>query len=252
VVKAVAKKFKPKHGYAHFFHLGLISIVPILALIFIRLDVYNLAIAIVILAKWRMLAVQPRHWIAHVRTNAVDLIVSLSIVSFMIESSDSYITQLVWLVLFEVWLLYVKPGTSSILVGIQALTAQFAGLVAMFLAFEKAPIIFYVIGAAAIGYFSIRHFLNAFEESHGVQYSWMWAFFSASLVWILSHWLLFYGPIAQPAVFLSIIAYGLCALYYLHEHDKITMMVRRQIIFVVFAVLFVMLAFSNWGDGVIK
>ena len=252
MVKSAIKKFQPKSGYAHFLHLGLVAIVPPLALIFVRLDIYSLALATVILGKWRMLAVQPRHWIAHIRTNAVDIIVSLSLLAFMISASPSYSLQLFWLVIFEIWLLYIKPGTSNILVGIQALLAQFIGLVAMFIAYPSSPPIIYVIVSALIGYFSARHFFNNFEETHGIQYSWLWAFVSACLVWILAHWLLFYGPIAQPAVFLSVIGYGLAALYYLHEHDKLTLMIRRQVVFVVFAVVFVMLAFSNWGDGVIK
>lgn len=252
MVKSVVRKVKPKHGYAHLFHLGLVAIIPPLAYLFVRLDIYTLALAVVLLGKWRMFAVSPRHWIAHIRTNAVDIIVSLSLLSFMIASSESMLTQLMWLVVFEVWVLYLKPGTSTLLVGFQALASMLAGLTAMFIAFETAPTIVYVIGAATIAYFSARHFFNSYEETHGIQYSWLWAFFSGSLVWILSHWLLFYGPVAQPAVFLSVIGYGLAGLYYLHEHDKLTLMVRRQVVFVVIAVLFVMIAFSNWGDSVIK
>lgn len=252
MVKSVVKKVKPKHGFAHLFHLGLVAIVPPLAYLFVRLDINTMAVLVVLLGKWRMFAVNPRHWIAHIRTNAVDIIVSLSFLSFMIASSESMLLQLAWLVIFEAWVLYLKPGTSPLLVGFQALIAMLAGVSATFLAFESASQMIYVIFSAAIGYFSARHFFNSYEETHGIQYSWLWAFFCGSLVWILSHWLLFYGPVAQPAVFLSVIGYGLAGLYYLHEHDKLTLMVRRQIIFVVFAVLFVIIIFSNWGDGVIK
>ncbi len=252
MVKSVLKRVKPKHGFAHFFHLGLVSIVPPLAYIFVRLDFFGLAVAIVLLSKWRMFAVQPRHWIAHVRTNAVDIIVSLSLVSFMIVSNGSSWLQLFWLLMFEVWLLIIKPGTSVLMVSIQALIAQCLGMVAVFLAYETAPNIVYVIFAFIISYFSARHFFNAYEEPHGVQYSWMWGFFATSLVWVLVHWLLFYKLVAQPAVILTAIGYGLAGLYYLHDHDKLTMLVRRQIIFVVFALIFVMIAFANWGEGIVK
>lgn len=252
MVKSVIKRVKPKHGFAHFFHMGLVSIVPVLAYIFIRLDFFGLAIAIVLLSKWRMLAVKPRHWIAHIRTNAVDIVVSLSLISFMIVSMDSRWLQLFWLVAFEVWLLIIKPRTSILMISIQALLAQALGLTAIFLSYETAPAGVYIILTFIVSYFSCRHFFNAYEETHGVQYSWMWAFFATSLVWILSHWLLFYDLIAQPAVILTIIAYGLGGLYYLHEHDKLTMLVKRQIVFVVFALLFVIIAFSNWGEGIVK
>lgn len=243
---------KPKYGVAHLFHLSLVAIIPPLAYIFVRLDFFGLAVVVVLLGKWRMFAVKPRHWIAHIRTNAVDIIVSLSFVAFMVVFSGSMITQLIWLLAFEIWVLYIKPATSTILVSLQALIAQLLGMTALFLSYETAPAVLYVAGAGLISYFSARHFFNAYEETHGVQYAWLWSYFSASLVWILSHWLLFYGEVAQPAVLLSVIAYGLAGLYYLHEHDKLTLIVRRQIIFVAILVLFIMIAFANWGDGVIK
>ena len=77
MVKSVVRKVKPKHGFAHLFHLGLVAVIPPLAYMFVRLDIYTIAIAVVLLGKWRMFAVNPRHWIAHIRTNAVDIIVSL-------------------------------------------------------------------------------------------------------------------------------------------------------------------------------
>lgn len=251
MVKDTIKRVKPKHGFAHFFHLGLVAIVPAIAFIFVLLDFELIAFAIVLLSKWRMFAVRPRHWVAHVRTNAVDIIVSLSLVMFMV-ASENILMQLIWLIVFEAWVLYIKPGTSTLLISVQALMAQFVGLTAVFLAYKTAPSAIYVVFAAIIGYFCARHFFGAFEEEHRIQYSWYWCFFSASLVWIMSHWLLFYGNVAQPAVLLSVIGYGLAGLYYLHEHDKLTLMVRRQIIFVVIALVFVMIAFSNWGDGIIR
>ncbi len=252
MVRAIVKKVKPKHGFAHFFHLSLVAVMPPIAFVFVRLEFFTLAIAIVLLSKWRMFAVQPRHWIAHVRTNSVDIIVSLSILAFMIAADGSMAIQLLWLALFELWVLYIKPGTSTLLVSVQALLAQFGGMVAIFMTFETAPMSVYIIFAAAISYFSARHFFGIHEETHAVQYSWLWAYFSAALIWILSHWLLFYKEVAQPALLLGIIGYGLAGLYYLHEHDKLTQIVRRQIMFVVIAMVIVIISLSNWGDGIVK
>lgn len=252
MVKAVIKKVQPKLGFAHFFHISLVAVIPILAYVFVRLEFYAVAAAVVLLSKWRMFAVRPRHWLAHIRTNAVDIAVGLSLLSFMIAANDSMKIQLLWLVAFEIWVLYIKPGTSVLLVSIQALLAQFLGSVAIFLTFDTAPFAVYILLVSALSYFSARHYFAAYEETHGVQYSWLWALFSACLVWILGHWLLFFGAIAQPALLLGVIGYGLAGLYYLHEHDKLTLLVRRQIIFVVIAIIVVILAFSNWGDGIVK
>lgn len=251
MVKSRLKKVKPKHGFAHFFHLSLVAIIPPLAFIFVRLEIFEAAVAIVLLSKWRMFAVQPRHWIPHIRTNAVDIIVSLSILAFMIDSSSMAI-QLLWLLAFEVWLLYIKPGTSTQLVAVQALLSQFTGVTALLIAYPTALAGIYVLLVGFIAYFSARHFFAAFEETHGIQYAWLWTLFSVSIMWILSHWLLFYGPIGQPALLLGLIGYGLAGLYYLHDRDKLSAMIRRQIMFVVIALVIVIIALSNWGDGIIK
>lgn len=252
MVKSVIKKVKPARGFAHIFHIALVAIVPLLAYILVRLDVSLVAVIIVFLSKWRMFAVQPRHWLAHFRTNAVDLIVSLSIVGFMVLSRDSSSMSLLWLGLFELWLLVIKPGETVFMVAIQSFIAQVLGVVSVFLVFTTVPVVVYIFLAASISYFSARHFFGAFDEPHALNYSWLWTLFTSSLVWILSHWLLFYRGVPQAAILLTIIAYALASLYYLHEQDRLTLLVRRQIIFVTLALTFIIIIFANWGDGIVK
>ena len=251
MVKRVVKKIRPGKGFAHFFHLSLVAILPILVYVFVRLEFFTVALAIILLSKWRMFAVRPRHWLAHIRTNAVDIIVGLSLLSFMI-ASDTMAMQLLWLGLYELWVLYIKPGSSTILIALQALLAQFAGLVAVFLSFEQASSSVYILSAVAIAYFSARHFFAVFEEEHALTFAWLWGFFAGCLIWILSHFIIFYGVIAQPALLLSVIGYGLAGLYYLGETDKLSVMVRRQIMFVVLAIVIVSVAMSVIRTPIIR
>ena len=134
------------------------------------------------------------------------------------------------------------------MVSIQALLAQLFGMIALFIAFEEVGLSVYIIGTAAILYFSARHFFGSFEEKDYSTYSWIWALFGSCLVWVLGHWLLFYGPVAQPAIMLGVLGYGLGALYYLSETDRLSTMVRRQVIFVMTAVVIVMLVLADWGS----
>lgn len=244
---AVPERLKPTQGFAHLFHVSLRAVLPLVAFVFVRLEFYGIALAVVLLSKWRMFAVHPRHWLAHIRTNAVDIIVSVSLLSFMI-AADSMAVQLLWVAAYELWLLYLKQGTNVVLVSAQALLAQLLGSVAVFLAFGEVPLSVYIILIGTIAYFSARHFFASFEERNVHVFSWVWTFFAASLAWILGHWLLFYGPVAQAAILLAVIGYGLAALYYLHETDRLSVSLQRQVLFVVFAVVFVLLALSNWGD----
>jgi hypothetical protein len=112
----LVSKVRPGKGFSHLFHFVLVGLLPLLVYLFVRLEFYNVALAIILLSKWRMFAVRPRHWLAHVRTNAVDIIASLSFLTFMINS-ESMSMQLVWLVAYEVWVLYIKPGSTTLLIG---------------------------------------------------------------------------------------------------------------------------------------
>jgi hypothetical protein len=251
VVKVLVEKIRPGRGFAHFFHLILVGLLPIVVYLLVRLEFNTVALLVILLSKWRMFAINPRHWLAHIRTNGVDIIANLSFLTFMIEA-NSMSAQLVWLVVYELWVLWLKPGSGPLRVGLQALIGQFVGLTALFIAFQDVGLYVFVVGVAAITYLSSRHFFGGFEEEYANLYSWIWCFFSASLVWLLGHWLLFYGPIAQPAVLLSVIGYGLVSLYYLDETDRLSRIIQRQVLFVMTAVVVVIIAFSNWGDTVIK
>lgn len=248
MVNMLPGKMRPKRGFAHFFHLSLVVLLPLLVFVFIRIELFTVALAIILLSKWRIFAVRPRHWLAHIRTNAVDIIFSLSILAFM-ASTTALVWQLVWLALFEAWVLYIKPGSSALFVSIQALLAQLVGIIALFIAFEDARLSVYIIATALLSYFCARHFFGSFDEKNSSAYSWSWALFGASLMWVLGHWLLYYGQVAQPAVILAVLGYGFAGLYYLSETDKLSKLVQRQLVFVMITVVGMILILSDWGSN---
>jgi hypothetical protein len=252
-MRQIPTKMKPKAGFSHFIHIAFTSILPILLLILVRLRFYQLSIGItlIILSKWRMFAVKPRHWPANIRANAVDIIVGLSALIFMIHS-NSGVLQLFWAVAYGAWLLILKPQSSDLGVPLQAITAQSVGLVALFIAWGSAPLLTLVICVWLISYVSARHFFASFEEPYIRFLSSTWAYLAAALTWLLGHWLLFYGPVAQPALLLSVIAFGVGGMYYLEKSDRSSIVLRRQIVFVLFAVTLIVLTFSDWGDKAIK
>ena len=73
-----------------------------------------------------MFAVRPRFWPAIIRANAVDIMVGLSAVLFMANSTSGYL-QLLWAVLYAVWLLVIKPATGTFMVATQAMVGQLCG-----------------------------------------------------------------------------------------------------------------------------
>jgi hypothetical protein len=70
-------------------------------------------------------------------------------------------------------------------------------------------------------------------------------------VWVLGHWLLYYGIIAQPTLILSLIGYGLAVLYYFDHANRLNAGLRRQFLFIMIAGLIVILAFSDWVNKVV-
>jgi len=247
MAKYLVTRFRPGQGFAHFFHLGFIALVPLFVWFFVRLDLVAVAFIVLLLSKWRMFAVHPRHWIAHIRSNAVDVIAGLSFIIFITQSSSVW-TQALWVLLYEVWLLFLKSGSSVTLVALQALVAQSLGVTSFFLAFEGADLAIYVLGFWLITYFSARHFFAVFDELHGSLIAAIWAFFASSLMWVLGHWLIFFGPIAQPALLITVLSFCLSGLYYLDKHNKLHATIKRQLIAMMMAIVFVIVVFSDWGD----
>jgi hypothetical protein len=102
-----------------------------------------------------------------------------------------------------------------------------------------------------ICFLAARHFFDTFDEPYAKMLAYVWGYFAAALAWLLSHWLLFYRGVSQPALLLSTLGYGLAVLYYLDHHDRLSKGVRRQFIFIMLAIVLVVLAFSDWGDKVV-
>jgi hypothetical protein len=143
-----------------------------------------------------------------------------------------------------VWL---KPRSDVLSVSAQAMVGQLLGLSVIYLKFGDSPLLVLVAGTWLVAYLAARHFLTSFEEAHTALLSHVWAYFAASLAFILGHWLLFYGSIAQIIVLLTNIGYGLAALYYLDARGRLTVSLQRQLLAIMCAILLVVVLLSDWA-----
>lgn len=244
------KKLKPASGLSHFVHLFLTVLLPVLVFVLVRVHFIQLALVLILLSKWRMFAVKPRHWPANIRASSIDIIVGVSVLVFMMHSSTQ-LWQLVWAGAYGVWLIFIKPGSGEILVSLQAMIGQLVGLMALFMHFSDAPIIVLTVLSWLICGLAARHFFTSFDEPLTRLYSYTWGYFGAALTWLLSHWLLYYGVLAQPTLLLSVIGFGLATLYYLEGTDRLSKLVVREFVFVMVAVVVIVLALSDWVDKAI-
>lgn len=243
----LTSKLKPVSGFSHYLHLGINSILPFVVFVLVRTNFSYLALIVIFLSKWRMFVVRPRFWLANIRANAIDMMFGVSMVVFM-NATTMASWQLVWAGVYLVWLVWLKPGSSTWMTSLQALLGQTAALMALFLGWGDASLGWLVFATWAITNLSARHFFGGFEEPHAPMYASIWAFFSGALVWVLGHWLLFYGYISQPTLVLTILGFGFATMYYMSERDKLSVLIRRQLVFVMVAVITVVIVFSDWGD----
>jgi hypothetical protein len=246
----VVGRLKPAIGFAHLLHLALQVVLPVLVFILVRLDFVQLALLVVVLSKWRMFAVAPRFWAANIRANAIDLMVGISTVLFMAHASEASV-QLSIAALYAVWLLFIKPASGVFMVTLQAAIGQLAALSALYMVWADGPVwgLSFISGLTC--FLAARHFLDTFDEPYAKMLAYVWGYFGAALAWLLAHWLLFYGFISQPTLLLSTMGYGLAGLYYLDHHERLSLSLRRQVIFIMLAIVVVILVFSDWGDKVV-
>jgi hypothetical protein len=245
-MQSVTNKIRPKSGFSNVVHIWLNLLLPVLLFILVRLGFAEVGLLLILLGKWRMFAVRPRYWLPNIRANGIDIIVGVSVLVFMTHTT-SIPLQLVWGVVYALWLVLIKPGSNPLSVSLQAFLGQFAGLMAVFIWFSGAPLYQLIIVCWVVCYLAARHFFSIFEEPFTSLYAHTWGFFAACLIWILGHWLLFYGIFAQPTVILTVIGAGLASLYYLKQNEKLSRLLKRQIVSAMLAIIVVIVVFSQWN-----
>lgn len=241
----IAAKFKPASGFSSLLHSLELLILAFVLFVLVSVHFIQLAFILILLSKWRMFAVRPRFWPANIRANSIDMIVGFSVLLFMIHSQTMLLHAL-WALAYAAWLIMFKPGSSLFMTSLQAAIGFVAGLSAIYLAGASGPLYILVLATAIVCYLSARHFFDSFEEPYARFLAYSWGYFGGALTWVLGHWLLFYGVVAQPTLQLVAIGYGLAGLYYLDHLDRLSKALQRQFTFITTAVVVIVLALSNW------
>ena len=249
-MRPVLTKLTPTRGFSSFLHYALLVLLPLVVFVLVRLEFVALAFIVVILAKWRMFAVRPRFWPANIRANSVDIMFGLSMVIFM-QRAESVSMQLIWVLAFGIWLIVLKPRSTVLWVSVQAGLSQFMALTALYAAWADGSLLGLTLATGLICYLAARHFFDSFDESYARLLSYIWGYFGASLAWLTGHWLLYYQFISQPTLLLSAIGYGLAALYYFQHFHRLSVPLRRQLVFIMVAIVLFVLTFSKWGDQLV-
>jgi hypothetical protein len=193
-----------------------------------------LAIALVLISKWRVLAVRMRYWFANVQTNLVDFIVSLSAAFLMydiaitdITDSQKLLSLGVVTIVYIVWLLIIKPRSSRLFIVLQAAIALFGGVSVLYSESYGWPVSLVVIAMWLIGYSVARHVLSSHDETYLLPMSMMWGVVMAEIGWIAYHWTVGYRvpfvsdlhipQISIIVMLMSFVAYKAYSSFYHHQ-----------------------------------
>jgi hypothetical protein len=196
-----------------------------------------LGVLLVLLGKWRILAVRPRYWYANFLSNLVDIIVSISFVFILLGVSASGLDDTRELavygiggLLYIVWLLWVKPRSKRSFMVMQAGTAVFLGSWALFTVSFNWPVSLVVVGMWLIGYSAARHMLSSYDnETHSLLIGLIWGFVFAQIGWVSYHWAIAYGLpfvpevlVPQVAIIVSLLSFLAYKVYdSFSQHQKI-------------------------------
>jgi hypothetical protein len=175
------------------------------------------ALALVLLSKWRVLAVRPRFWFKNIRSNLVDIIVGLSIVVMLYAASDALMLQLLLTAFYVVWLLVIKPRSKRHYVALQSGVATFLGVSALYSVSYDWPASVVVLLMWLIGYSTSRHVLRHYHEPERNFFAIVWGVVVAEIGWLGYHWSLAYSLPGSGSLQLSQIAFVVVALGFLAE-----------------------------------
>lgn len=220
-----------------------------------------LAFALVLLSKWRVLAVRPRYWFANIQANLVDFIVSIGLVVFMYlvavskaPALEVWVAQIIIMIAYAVWLLLIKPRSKRAFVVVQAGSALFIGMAALFMVSYEWFVSAVVLIAGLIGYSSARHVLSNYEEKYTTLVSLSWGFVLAEISWLAYHWSIGYQlpgvtslllpQVSIIAICFGFVSYQIYDSYHRHERVKLND-VLLPIIFTISITLLLVLFLNN-------
>lgn len=158
----------------------------------------EIALLLVLLSKWRVLAVRMRYWYANIAANLVDVAVGLSTVGLLYlagTAADEYATWLQVLIatFYAIWLTVIKPRSTAKAMYIQAGIGIFMGTwaIAAFAHVLSLPVVVFLY--YILGYGVSYHILSIYKEQQVSLLSMIYGFVLAELGWIAYHWTAAYG-----------------------------------------------------------
>ncbi len=173
-----------------------------------------LGIILVLMSKWRVFAVRKRYIWINIKSNLVDLIVGLSVVMLSYFAGSSFLpVHLILMLIYVVWLLFIKPMSSEGANLAQSLIAVFLGISASTIMTAELDATVAILMAFLIGYAASRHVLVQTESENFVLTTLASGLVFAEIAWLCHSWAIVYSfgetgiTVPQSAIILTIFAF---------------------------------------------
>lgn len=242
-----------RHGAADIVH-AIVNIIYAAAVIGVTILIPTSpwpAIILVILSKWRVVAVRPRYWWANFLASLPDLIFGIGIAisswfcqaygteliqaqSTSVTSTTMIVLQVALGIIYVAWLIGLKPRHEERAVGLQALASQFLGLVTVYgciarISLNHLPLelsmFLTLLFTFIIAFSAARQAIGAYEEKDKNFLSAIWGLLMIELGYIYWHWDVIYNignllPIPQIAILSSLMAVVTYKVYVAWQNDR--------------------------------
>ncbi len=153
------------------------------------------AVLLVLLSKWRVVAVRPRYWWVNIKANLVDFTVgiSLSLLVYLAGVDNGLNSwHVILTVLYAAWLVAIKPRSEAVMTEVQAISALFFGTFATTLATASLDPLVGVAICFVIGFGATRHVLIQSEDHDFTLVTFICGMLLAEMSWIFYHWSIVY------------------------------------------------------------
>lgn len=240
----------------------------LVAVLFLLINVsgqIELALLLVLVSKWRVLAVRMRYWRANILANLVDITVGFGVIGLMYLATTAQLSMVFWLqlavaIFYGIWLIVIKPLSSKRAMLLQALIGLFVGSWAVMALSHMIPLPIVVLLLAMIGYGSARHALAVHEEEQLALLSLVAGLLVAEIGWIMYHWNIGYGSAAygdlkipQAAIVLALGGFTIERVYagIVSKKPLLSVECVVPVIFSTLFILVLLLIFSSAGTGIV-
>lgn len=196
----------------HAFLNILLGVLAVLVTVFSASPI--LGIVLVLMSKWRVVAVRSRYLWTNIKANLVDTIVGLSVVMLAYYAGAQLMpVHFILMLVYVVWLLVIKPMSSENAALAQSLVAVFLGISATTIATSSSNAMVAVLLAFLIGYAASRHVLIQTNDKDFTLTTLICGLIFAEVALLCHSWAIIYTfgntgiRIPQAAIILTIFAF---------------------------------------------